>query len=285
MIEPASIISWRSRAPWRSDAQVEQDLILSRALIDIFKHPVLSKEIVFRGGTALQKLFYPEPNRYSEDLDFVQIKPGGIGVILDSFKEKLDPWLGKPKKKFNEGRVTLLYGFEPSLEKQISNMKVKIEINTREHFNVMDLIKIPYEIDTPWYVGKAEIITYQLEELLGTKLRALYQRKKGRDLFDLAMALKQFPVNISNVLHCFNQYLMHENLKISRAEFEENLNLKFAQLPFRDDILALLPESQENDQAFEENFQLVLDRIVQQLSGEPWKGKANSNLVLEMSEL
>lgn len=281
MIEPASIISWRSRAPWRSDAQVEQDLILSRALINIFQHPVLSEDIVFRGGTALQKLFYPVPTRYSEDLDFVQIKPGGIGIILDSFKETLDPWLGKSKKKFHEGRVTLLYGFEPSLEKQISNMKVKIEINTREHFNVMDLIKIPYKIDTPWYTGNAEIVSYQLEELLGTKLRALYQRRKGRDLFDLAMALKQFSVSASKILDCFNYYLKQQNIKISRAEFEENLHQKFNQLPFREDILALLPEPQENDQVFEDHFQLVLERIVQQLPGEPWKGKAKLNLILE----
>lgn len=283
MIEPASIISWRKQAPWRSDAQVEQDLILSRALIDIYNHPVLSKEIVFRGGTALQKIFYPQATRYSEDLDFVQIKSGGIGGVLDALKEVVDPWLGKPKKKFNEGRVTLLYGFEPSLEKQITKMRVKIEINTREHFNVMDLIKIPYEIHTPWYSGKAEIVSYHLEELLGTKLRALYQRRKGRDLYDLGMALKNFSVDIYKMLDCFRFYLEKQNVRVSRAEFEENMHLKFNHLPFREDILPLLPGIQTSDQIFEEHYQLVLQKIIQLLPGESWKGKEQENLLLEMA--
>lgn len=101
MIEAASIVRWRKNAPWRSDAQVEQDLILSRAIIDIFRHPLLSQEIVFRGGTALQKLFYQQASRYSEDLDFVQIKSGGIGPILDALKVSLRQHLHQIRSRHN----------------------------------------------------------------------------------------------------------------------------------------------------------------------------------------
>ncbi len=178
MIDRASLTLWQNIAPWGNGAQIEQDLILSRALVDIFNHPCLSTALAFRGGTALQKLFYDKATRYSEDLDFVQIEAGGIGGVLDGLKEVLEPWLGKPKKKFGEGRATLLYGFEPSLEPQMDKMRVKLEINTREHYTVLGLIRRNFEVDTPWYTGNADVTTYHLEELLGTKLRALFQRKR-----------------------------------------------------------------------------------------------------------
>lgn len=55
MIDNRSLVYWRQHAPWSDPAQIEQDLIISRALVDIFNHPLLKKELAFRGGTALQK--------------------------------------------------------------------------------------------------------------------------------------------------------------------------------------------------------------------------------------
>jgi len=272
MIDRASLTLWKNIAPWGNSAQIEQDLILSRALIDIFSHPYLTTALAFRGGTALQKLFYDQATRYSEDLDFVQVQPGGIGGILDGFKEVLEPWLGKPKKKFGEGRATLLYGFEPSLEPQIGKMRVKIEINTREHYTALGLTQKKYEVNTPWYTGSAAVITYHLEELLGTKLRALYQRKKGRDLYDLSCALKQLNFDVKKSIRCFDFYLAKQDLKISRAEFEENMHHKFKMISFREDIQPLLSAVDFSDERFVADFNLVLKDIIQQLPGEPWKG-------------
>lgn len=64
-------------------------------------------------------------------------------------------------------------------------MKLKIEINTQEHFTILEHQQKLFSVSSDWINGEAEIRTYQLEELLGIKLRALFQRKKGRDLFDL----------------------------------------------------------------------------------------------------
>lgn len=74
MIPRAHITAWRSHAPWPSNEQVEQDLVLSRALVAMFQHPAVSEGAVFRGGTALYKLFIEAPGRYSEDLDLVQLQ-------------------------------------------------------------------------------------------------------------------------------------------------------------------------------------------------------------------
>jgi predicted nucleotidyltransferase component of viral defense system len=56
VIPKADIVAWRQFAPWVNDAQVEQDLIISRALVAIFQNPVLAERLAFRGGTALHKL-------------------------------------------------------------------------------------------------------------------------------------------------------------------------------------------------------------------------------------
>lgn len=53
MIPRDYITEWRAEAPWVQDFQVEQDLVISRALVEIFSNPVLHDALAFRGGTAL----------------------------------------------------------------------------------------------------------------------------------------------------------------------------------------------------------------------------------------
>ena len=72
MIPQAYITEWQNEAPWQSDDQIEQDLIISRIIVELYNNEFLKEELLFRGGTALTKLFLDEPLRYSEDLDFVQ---------------------------------------------------------------------------------------------------------------------------------------------------------------------------------------------------------------------
>jgi len=73
VIPQADIVAWRSQAPWISDAQVEQDLLISRALVALFSHNVIAENIALRGGTALHKLFLTPASRYSEDIDMEKI--------------------------------------------------------------------------------------------------------------------------------------------------------------------------------------------------------------------
>jgi len=99
VIPRAQITAWRASAPWPQDQQVEQDLVLSRALTAIFSRPSLRQALAFRGGTALHKLHFEPPGRYSEDLDLVQVEAGPIGPVLAELREALDPWLGEPTWK------------------------------------------------------------------------------------------------------------------------------------------------------------------------------------------
>ena len=163
--------------------------MLSRALVVMFRHPGVTGGLVFRGGTALHKLYVAPAARYSEDIDLVQRDAGPIGETIGAIRETLDPWLGAPRWKQGSGRFTLDYRFETSFV-PISTRRLKIEINTREHLSVLGTTTRPLAVDNPWFSGTAEIPVYHLDELLGTKLRALHQRRKGRDLFDLWVALR-----------------------------------------------------------------------------------------------
>ena len=112
MIPRDYITEWRSQAPWVQDFQVEQDLIISRALVAIFTNPLLANSLAFRGGTALYKLHLRPPARYSEDIDLVQVRAEQAGPMMEAIREVLDPWLGRPRWKQTEGRVTFIYRFQ-----------------------------------------------------------------------------------------------------------------------------------------------------------------------------
>jgi hypothetical protein len=120
------ITSWRAQAPWVQDIQVEQDLIICRALVELFSNPVLARSLAFRGGTALYKLYIKPPARYSEDIDLVQMRPEPAGPVMESLRSVLDPWLGAPRWKQTEGRVTFVYRFSSEDTPPIG-MRLKVE--------------------------------------------------------------------------------------------------------------------------------------------------------------
>jgi predicted nucleotidyltransferase component of viral defense system len=240
MIPQAQIIQWQKIAPWNNSVQIEQDLILSRIIAEIFSVPVLADKLAFRGGTALHKLFIEPPARYSEDIDLVRTDTGPIKEVVDALRDCLDPWLGQPQKtERNHGLFKLIYKFNPEDLPQ-TKQRIKIEINTRECFSVSPYLKKEFSVQSAWFTGKALVQTYQLEELLGTKLRALYQRKKGRDLFDLWMSLKRESLDIPKIIHTFEHYTQKQNIIITREIFEKNLAEKLKSQIFIDDLEPLL---------------------------------------------
>lgn len=271
MIPRANITAWRARAPWPSNEQVEQDLALSRALVAMFSHEAVSDQVVFRGGTALHKLFFGTAGRCSEDIDLVQRDPGPIGGLIEAIRETLDPWLGSPRWKQGKGRFTLLYRFETTFA-PVSIMRLKIEINTREHFSVLGIGRRPFAVDNPWFGGTAMLPVYHLDELLGTKMRALYQRKKGRDLYDLWLALGSGEPDRNRIVECFRRYLEHDGVVVSRAEFEANLAAKLRSSVFLEDIRPLIPIDVKYDPFAA--AEIVQNELIVKIPGEPWRGGA-----------
>jgi predicted nucleotidyltransferase component of viral defense system len=269
LIPTAYLQEWTAHAPWPDLRQVEQDLIMCRALCDLFTSKQLQGKIAFRGGTAIHKLLFAKPLRYSEDIDLVQTQAEGIGTIIDCVREALS-WLGKPGRRQAAHTTHLVFKFTPEVESG-SQLKLQIEINTREHQPLHGLKSYPFEINNGWHQAKAAIVSFEREEIFGTKLRALLQRHKNRDLFDLNQGLLQLGLDTDRIIANFEHYLALEGHSISRANAEERM-LKKLNRRLTEDIGPLLPAGVKfgDDDAIEA-FGRVWQELITRIPGDPWK--------------
>ncbi len=265
MIPQAYITEWANHVPWQTNEQVEQDLVICRALIEIFSDEFLAKSLAFRGGTALHKLYLSPQSRYSEDIDLVQITAEPFGPVVDRLRERL-AFLGDPARKQKENNFTLLYRFESEFP-PVQNLRLKVETNCREHFTVLGHTPFPFEVKSSWFTGSCSITTYRLEELLGTKLRALYQRRKGRDLYDMYKALAEVPdINKEALLQCYHVYM---NFTVDEPPTQklylQNMEAKMQDDEFTGDIAALIRPTEKFDQLTA--YEWVRTRLLEKIDG------------------
>ena len=261
MIPEIAITQWRNIVPWTDAKQVEQDLIICRALIAIFSDDYLAGRLAFRGGTALHKLYLSPQPRYSEDIDLVQIKAEPIKPTIDRLREVLS-FLGEPKVKNNN---TLIFRTESSIP-PVLPIKLKVEINCREHFNMLGLEEVDFEMNNLWFSGSCKIKTYKLDELVGTKVRALYERRKGRDLYDLYKALQNTELNTDNVICCFKGYMEKEEKKPSYKLYISNMEDKMKNEEFLGDTKTLLRPDEIYD--VQQAYKIVKEFIIDKLATE-----------------
>ena len=270
MIQRPYLLEWRANAPWQLESQIEQDLVLSRALVQLFSNKVIQQDVALRGGTGLNKLFFKKHLRYSEDIDLVRIKAGPGKPLITAIQDELTPWLGKPRVNLTTSSSTLIFRFLSEATPPIQ-LRLKVEANTREHKTLLKSVEIPFEMKSRWFSGSASIRTFHIEEILATKLRALYQRRKGRDLLDLHYALDEFPsLSVSSLISTFQHYMKNEGKTVSRAEFEENLFNKISDKPFLDDPETLLSDNTSYNPIVA--YKRVLENVIHKLPGEPWAG-------------
>ncbi|MCZ2248218.1 MAG: nucleotidyl transferase AbiEii/AbiGii toxin family protein [Bacteroidia bacterium] len=261
MIPQAYITEWSNNVPWQTNEQVEQDLVICRSLVEIFKDEFLANSLAFRGGTALHKLYLQPQPRYSEDIDLVQVRAEPIKETIQHLQKSLS-FLGKSNVTPRKDNNTIFYRFESEFP-PVQKLKLKVETNCREHFSILGWEKKQFSVNSEWFKGDCNLTTYTLEELLGTKLRALYQRRKGRDLFDLWKALTTAKVNPELVIKCYKEYMSFSLEKAipTKKQFILNLEAKRNDAEFLGDTVALLrPEEKYNQ---DEAFELVLKNLVE----------------------
>ena len=263
MVDRSYINEWKtSDAPWRTSDQVEQDLIISRTLVAIFSDDYLRAHLAFRGGTALTKLYLKPAPRYSEDIDLVQIKAEAIKPIMQRLDEVID-YFDIPRRTQVKGHgAKAFYRFESESD---NRLRLKIEINCQEHFHIFPHEEVHFEVINDWFTGEAGLTTYNLNELLGTKLRALYQRKKGRDLFDLFYASQVANIDIDTIVMCFKEYMAQgSGLKPpTQKQFLMNIVNKEQDADFTSDMSLLLRPEIKYDQT--KAFEWIKDEVASRL--------------------
>lgn len=121
-----------------------------------------------------------------------------------------------------------------------------------------------FDVDSDWYKDECIITTYQLEELLGTKLRALYQRNKGRDLFDLYKALSTSKPDCQKIIVCYKKYMEFVvDTPPSQKEFIMNMDLKMQDEFFLSDTNNLLRIGEKFDPA--EAYGIVKRELIERI--------------------
>ena len=165
----------------------------------------------------------------------------------------LEDVLGRPKT-FSWDRVFLTlrnmtqpsrilrlnYGVPPAAA--INPLAIKIEVNVNECQPFRPVQQNGFEFDFRDEHHAVQIVGYELTELLGTKMRALFQRVKGRDIFDLYWALLHSnpAVDTQAVIRSFEHYLRREGAVPRRRDFSQALEEKMAHPGFRQDVVSLL---------------------------------------------
>jgi predicted nucleotidyltransferase component of viral defense system len=125
MIPQAFITEWSNAVPWLTNEKVEQDLVICRALVEIFKDPFLADRLAFRGGTALHKLYLQPQPRYSEDIDLVQVRAEPIKETIIHLQKALS-FLGKSNVALKKDNNTIHYRFESEFPPVQSKFKTSI---------------------------------------------------------------------------------------------------------------------------------------------------------------
>lgn len=280
MISLQELTAWRAVAPWSDDLMVEQDYLLSRAVQLIFTDTKLKTQLAMRGGTVLHKGHLAPASRYSEDIDLVLTANRSHEGIKQDIVAVLAPLLGKPSEsvittvtlavrnlwaKSKVARITYVYS-PTSQAGALASLKVEVNLNERKPLFPLTTINI--EAPSPAGPVAVPVVSYALDEMLGTKLRALVQREHGRDLFDLshAIAMSQggaVTLDPARVGQAFRFYLAQEDSVFSAADVQAELLRRMKSRRFLRDMEGYLPEGRTYDPhlAHDEFCKVILPHI------------------------
>jgi len=241
VISPDALNTWRTTHPWADDDQVEQDLVMTRVAIEIASHPDLGNRLAWRGGTCLHKLFLPTPLRYSEDLDYVayglSVADNDMRTIRAAIREIAEhAGLGLASHPTTtKNRLTERFTYT-SINGLSRRLKVEINLDDVPHTAPLDRRHLA--VDTDWWTGATDVLTFKPAELIATKFRALAQRSKGRDLNDLDVAHRTLGIDDDQLGQIAAHYLHHAGIQPS--QFRARLAAHLADPDFVGDVAVYL---------------------------------------------
>ncbi|MDH7463532.1 nucleotidyl transferase AbiEii/AbiGii toxin family protein [Chitinophagaceae bacterium 26-R-25] len=226
MIKPGEI-QQKARDVGVRDQQIEKDYVLSWILKGISQHEQLSKEIVFKGGTVLKKIYF-EDYRFSEDLDFTLLNNEISNEhIFEWFKEVFEyvkenaniPLTIIDNNEHEDGGINFYISYTGPLGGQGNNKRVKVDISRSEQLEYEAVMK-------PAIIGYSDleehqILCYPLEEVLVEKMRTVMQRMQARDFYDIWFLLEQHNMDASFHMNEFAKKCASKNL--NHTDFPKKL--------------------------------------------------------------
>lgn len=254
MIKPGEI-QQKANAVGVRDQQIEKDYILSWILFGISKHEQLSKAIVFKGGTVLNKVYF-EDYRFSEDLDFTllnaEISSEQIFVWFKEVFEFIKDEANIPldiidNNEHEDGGINFYISYIGPLGGQGNNKKVKVDISRSEQLvfePIMNDVFIGYSD-----LEEHKLLCYQLEEILVEKMRSVMQRMQARDFYDIWYLLEEYGMDAGFYLRefetkCKSKDLLHidfpkkleERLPQYKGRWKNSMSEQIKDLPDFDQV-------------------------------------------------
>lgn len=179
---------------------VEKDYALGWLLASIGQHPATRDAWLFKGGTCLKKCYF-ETYRFSEDLDFTLRDSAQLDeAFLQGLFQELADWVheqtglelppdARRVEVFDNGRggrsAEGRIGYRGPIARGGDAPRVKLDLTDHEHVALPATrrpVHHPYS-DQP--AAGMEVATYAFEEVFAEKLRALAERLRPRDLYDI----------------------------------------------------------------------------------------------------
>lgn len=222
---------------------VEKDYVLGWLLAGISANETLAKHWIFKGGTCLKKCYF-ETYRFSEDLDFTITEEAQLdeGFLLAAFRD-ISAWIYEesgieipadqvrfkiadiPGGKYAEGRV---YYVGP-LQQRRNLARIKFDLTSKEK---LVLAPEEREVHHP-YSDRPEtgihILSYCFEEVFAEKVRALAERERPRDLYD--------------VVHLYRHDEIRPDRSVVMSTLREKCAFKNIPVPNRDSLMR--PDARE----------------------------------------
>ena len=248
------ILAHHAVVPWSAQYQVEQDLLLCRAMAALFDDAFLNSQIAMRGGTLLHKVHLAPPARYSEDIDLVVVGSRPAEHIRRAVRRVLTNVLGTPKASVwdtitlairntvKPSRVLRMTYSMRSIIEPGRSLDIVVKANVTERKPHRSVVEMPFCFPFRGESVQTRIKGYNIHEMLGTKMRAMFQRRRGRDLFDLYWALtkSESPIDPLAVIESFQRYMKQEGTKAGRAKFIGILEAHLKDRGFCSDTESLL---------------------------------------------
>jgi hypothetical protein len=205
--------------------------------------------------------------------------------IRKALQRVLEPVLGSPQESVTGyiklairnavGKSKILrstYCYEPTRGALAAKATLKVETNVSERSSCFPMVPVNFSYpDENGTLAQCTVMSFDIDEMRGTKMRALLQRELGRDLFDLfwAWTLSKenktpYVVQPDRVAHAFGHYMAAEGSHFTGDHFIEQLRLRVAKEKFRQDVKSMLSSSfgeYDVDRACEEVCDVFLTKL------------------------
>ena len=251
MIQPREIQSIAGKEGVR-DTQIEKDYVISWIIYGIANNTFLRKYLIFKGGTVLKKVYFPE-YRFSEDIDFTfNGKDFDINAIKSALNEIIE-WI------YEESRISLTIKDETQHETKNfnfyisytgplggvgANKDIKVDISQDEIIYNSHEEKHIVNKYSDLEQKKYSILCYTIGEVIAEKMRSLMQRTIPRDIYDLWYLFEIEGLDIEDYIYAFQDKAIYKGYnpkkfitevvrkeKIFAKQWNEQLANQVTQIP------------------------------------------------------